>query len=136
METRKRLAKIVLVFIGLFAVCWLPTHVLYLYRSFNYDKIDSSLGHMVITLIARVLSFSNSCVNPFALYFLSENFRRRFNGQLCCRGVMPRQQRSMSYLNSSSAVQMSSLEHNARNTNTVTTWLNGQNSKQEISLQF
>ncbi|XP_066467350.1 neuromedin-B receptor [Tiliqua scincoides] len=134
METRKRLAKIVLVFIGLFAVCWLPTHVLYLYRSFNYDKIDPSLGHLVFTLIARVLSFSNSCVNPFALYFLSENFRRRFNSQLCCRVVVPRPQRSASYLNSSSAIQMFSLEHNARSTITMTTWLNGQDPKQEISL--
>ncbi|KAJ6660172.1 hypothetical protein lerEdw1_018099 [Lerista edwardsae] len=134
METRKRLAKIVLVFIGLFAVCWLPTHALYLYRSFNYDKIDPSLGHMVITLVARVLSFSNSCVNPFALYFLSENFRRRFNSQLCCRAMMLRQQRSASYLNSSSAVHMSSLENNARTTITTTTWLNGQTPKQEMSL--
>nr|XP_028579396.1 neuromedin-B receptor [Podarcis muralis] len=132
METRKRLAKIVLVFVGLFAVCWLPTHVLYMYRSFNYMKIDPSLGHMVVTLVARVLSFCNSCVNPFALYFLSESFRRHFNSQLCCR-MMPRPQRSASYLHSSSAIRMTSME-NARNTVTMTTLLNGHNPKQDIAL--
>lgn len=79
METRKRLAKIVLVFVGLFALCWFPNHVLYMYRSFHYQQMDLSLAHLVITLVSRVLSFSSSCVNPFALYLLSESFRRHFN---------------------------------------------------------
>lgn len=135
METRKRLAKIVLVFVGCFAVCWFPNHVLYMYRSFNYSKIDPSTGHMVVTLVARVLSFCNSCVNPFALYFLSESFRRHFNNQLCCwrKG---QQERPASYLRNSSAVQMASLKSNARNTATSVTQLNGHNLKQEISLWF
>lgn len=133
METRKRLAKIVLVFVGLFAVCWLPTHVLYLYRSFNYHKIDPSLGHMIITLVARVLSFCNSCVNPFALYFLSESFRRHFNAQLCCR-MVPHRQRSASYLNSTSAIRMTSVENNSRNTEAMAAIVNGHNPKLDIPL--
>ncbi|NXO01446.1 NMBR protein, partial [Rhinopomastus cyanomelas] len=132
METRKRLAKIVLVFVGLFALCWFPNHVLYMYRSFNYHQIDPSTAHMVVTLVARVLSFCNSCVNPFALYFLSESFRRHFNNQLHCRR-RAQQERSASYLRSSSAVQMASLKSNARNTVTSTTQLNGHNLKQEMS---
>ena len=84
METRKCLAKIVLVFVCCFVFCWFPNHILYMYRSFNYNEIDPSLGHMIVTLVARVLSFCSSCVNPFALYLLSESFRRHFNSQLCC----------------------------------------------------
>lgn len=38
--SRKRLAKTVLVFVGLFAVCWLPSHVLYLYRSYHYSQVE------------------------------------------------------------------------------------------------
>lgn len=135
METRKRLAKIVLVFVGFFAICWFPNHVLYMYRSFNYNEIDPSTGHMVVTLVARVLSFCNSCVNPFALYFLSESFRRHFNNQLCCRRKA-RRGRSASYLRNSSAIQMSSLKSNTRNTVTSMTQLNGHNLKQEMSLWF
>uniref|UniRef100_A0A8D0L3N8 Neuromedin-B receptor n=1 Tax=Sphenodon punctatus TaxID=8508 RepID=A0A8D0L3N8_SPHPU len=116
METRKRLAKIVLVFVAFFAVCWFPNHVLYMYR-----------------MVARVLSFCNSCVNPFALYLLSESFRRHFNSQLCCRRK-PHQQRSTSYLLSSSAVRTTSLKSNAKNTVTTMTLLNGHNKKQPISL--
>ncbi|KFW63688.1 Neuromedin-B receptor, partial [Pygoscelis adeliae] len=130
METRKRLAKIVLVFVGFFAICWFPNHVLYMYRSFNYNEIDPSTGHMVVTLVARVLSFSNSCVNPFALYFLSESFRRHFNNQLRCRRKA-QQERSASYLRNSSAIQMTSLKSNTRNTVTSMTQLNGHNLKQE-----
>ncbi|KAG8444401.1 hypothetical protein GDO86_009548 [Hymenochirus boettgeri] len=132
METRKRLAKIVLVFVGCFAICWFPNHVLYMYRSFNYSEIDSSMGHMIITLVARVLSFYNSCVNPFALYLLSESFRRHFNNQLCC-WRKKHQERSTSYLHNSSAVRMTSIKSNARNTVTSTSLING-HSRQEVSL--
>ncbi|XP_063299375.1 neuromedin-B receptor [Pelobates fuscus] len=132
METRKRLAKIVLVFVGCFALCWFPNHVLYMYRSFNYSEIDPSLGHMILTLVSRVLSFSNSCVNPFALYLLSESFRRHFNSQLCCRRKA-HHERSTSYLLNSSAVRMTSLKSNVRNTVTSSSLLNG-HSRQEVSL--
>ncbi|KAM9317293.1 neuromedin-B receptor [Gastrophryne carolinensis] len=132
METRKRLAKIVLVFVGCFALCWFPNHVLYMYRSFNYNEIDPSLGHMIITLVARVLSFSNSCVNPFALYLLSESFRRHFNSQLCCRTKQHRD-RSTSYLVNTSSVRMTSIKSNVKNTVTSTSLLNCQ-SRQEVSL--
>ncbi|XP_048210152.1 neuromedin-B receptor [Perognathus longimembris pacificus] len=133
METRKRLAKIVLVFVGCFVFCWFPNHILYMYRSFNYKEIDPSLGHMIVTLVARVLSFSNSCVNPFALYLLSESFRKHFNSQLCC-GKKSYGERSTSYLLSSSAVHMTSLKSNAKNTMTNSGLLNGHGLKQEMAL--
>lgn len=133
METRKRLAKIVLVFVGCFVFCWFPNHILYMYRSFNYNKIDPSLGHMIVTLVARILSFCNSCVNPFALYLLSESFRRHFNSQLCCRRKSY-PERSASYLVSSSAVRMTSLKSNAKNVVTNSVLQNGHMVKQEMAL--
>ncbi|KAM5326114.1 neuromedin-B receptor [Glossophaga mutica] len=133
METRKRLAKIVLVFVGCFVFCWFPNHILYMYRSFNYKKIDPSLGHMIVTLVARILSFCNSCVNPFALYLLSESFRRHFNSQLCCRRKSY-PERSTSYLVSSSAVRMTSLKSNAKNVVTNSVLPNGHIMKQEMAL--
>ncbi|XP_068455569.1 gastrin-releasing peptide receptor-like [Clinocottus analis] len=83
-ESRKRLAKTVLVFVGLFAVCWLPCHIIYLHRSFHYSEVDTSLGHFVGSVAARILAFTNSCLNPFALYLLSNTFQKQFNQQLCC----------------------------------------------------
>ncbi|KAL6100982.1 grpr [Pungitius sinensis] len=83
-KSRKRLAKTVLVFVGLFAVCWLPSHVIYLYRSYHYGQVDTSLGHFIASVGARVLAFTNSCVNPFALYLMSKRFSKHFNQQLAC----------------------------------------------------
>ncbi|KAJ8397986.1 hypothetical protein AAFF_G00433330 [Aldrovandia affinis] len=83
-ESRKRLAKMVLVFVGLFAVCWLPSHVLYLYRSYHYSQVDTSLLHFISSVCARILAFTNSCVNPFALYLLSRSFQKQFKKHLCC----------------------------------------------------
>ncbi|XP_068457902.1 gastrin-releasing peptide receptor-like [Clinocottus analis] len=83
-KSRKRLAKTVLVFVLLFAVCWLPSHALYLYRSFHYGQVDTSLAHFIGSVCARILAFSNSCVNPFALYLMSKRFRKHFNQQLLC----------------------------------------------------
>ncbi|XP_068186155.1 gastrin-releasing peptide receptor-like [Antennarius striatus] len=84
MKSRKRLAKIVLVFVGLFAVCWLPSHVIYLYRSYHYDQVDTSLSHFIASVCARILAFTNSCVNPYALIVMSKSFSRHFRKQLLC----------------------------------------------------
>lgn len=85
-KSRQRLAKTVLVFVGLFAGCWLPSHVIYLYRSYHYEQVDTSLAHFIASVCARILAFANSCVNPFALYLMSKSFRRHFKRQLlCCR---------------------------------------------------
>ncbi|XP_008308170.1 gastrin-releasing peptide receptor [Cynoglossus semilaevis] len=83
-KSRKRLAKTVLVFVALFALCWLPNHVIYLYRSYHYFQVDTSLAHFVCSVMARILAFTNSCLNPFALYLLSKSFKKEFNQQLCC----------------------------------------------------
>ncbi|XP_005747261.1 gastrin-releasing peptide receptor-like [Pundamilia nyererei] len=83
-RSRKRLAKTVLVFVGLFALCWLPSHVIYLYRSYHYNQVDTSLGHFIASVCARILAFTNSCVNPFALYLMSKRFRKHFKKQLLC----------------------------------------------------
>lgn len=85
MESRKRLAKTVLVFVCIFAFCWLPNHIIYLYRSYHYSEVDTSILHFITSLCARILAFANSCINPFALYLLSKSFRKQFNYQLTCR---------------------------------------------------
>ncbi|XP_068609828.1 neuromedin-B receptor [Brachionichthys hirsutus] len=108
-ETRKRLARVVLVLVGVFALCWFPTHLLYMYRSFHYHQVDLSPAHMVVTLLARVLSFSSSCVNPFALYLLSGSFRRHFNSQLRC-GHGPAPERQAGSLQSTSHIRLTSIK--------------------------
>ncbi|KAM9408679.1 gastrin-releasing peptide receptor-like [Pholidichthys leucotaenia] len=116
-ESRKRLAKTVLVFVGLFAVCWLPSHVIYLYRSYHYSQVDTSLVHFVCSVAARILAFTNSCLNPFALYMLSKTFKKQFNQQLCCCCRMILKHSSQSPIHYSTRVTSLRTTHHSLSTN-------------------
>lgn len=85
MEARKKVAKVVLSFVLVFIVCWLPRHVYTLW--FYYDPGLYNMFWHVFKILGFCLSFINSCVNPLALYFLSKQFRRYYNNYLfcCCR---------------------------------------------------
>lgn len=43
--------------------------------------------HLVIQIIAHVLAYMNSCVNPILYAFLSENFRKAFFKVIACGNV-------------------------------------------------
>lgn len=49
-----------------------------------FPQVDTSLAHFVCSVVARILAFTNSCVNPIALCLLSKTFQKQFNQQLCC----------------------------------------------------
>lgn len=114
MEIRKRLVKIVLVFVGCFVFCWFFNYVFYLYRFFNYKEIDFFFGYMIVILVVWVLSFSNFCVNFFVFYLFSESFRKYFNSQFCC-GRKFYFERFISYFFSSLVVRMIFLKSNIKN---------------------
>jgi gastrin-releasing peptide receptor len=49
--------------------------------------------HFLFSVAARLLAFTNSCLNPLALYLLSKGFQQDFNQQLrgfCCPPVARR----------------------------------------------
>ncbi|XP_043921222.1 bombesin receptor subtype-3 [Protopterus annectens] len=130
-ESRKRLAKTVLVFVGLFAVCWLPNHILYLYRSFTYaSSVDSSVVHLLATIFSRTLAFSNSCANPFALCWLSKTFRQHFKNQLyCCKEKLSERPPSISHSNTTTV--QTSIKNNIQLSELSFTLLNGYSVKRE-----
>uniref|UniRef100_A0A3B3I4S4 Gastrin-releasing peptide receptor n=2 Tax=Oryzias latipes TaxID=8090 RepID=A0A3B3I4S4_ORYLA len=130
-ESRKRLAKTVLVFVGLFAICWLPSHIIYLYRSYHYSQVDTSMVHFVCSVGARILAFTNSCINPFALYLLSETFKRQFNQQLCCccHWILKHSPRSQTHFN----IRVTSI-HSTHHSIASLTTVNGKQIYQEDSV--
>ena len=80
--TRKKVAKIILSFVLIFFLCWLPHHI---YRMwFNFDDSNYNDFWHGFQIIGFCLKFINSCVNPFALYLLSSQFRKFFKRYLCC----------------------------------------------------
>ena len=82
LETRKKVAKLVLSLILVFMVCWLPRHIYLIWYYLLPGEFN--LFWYVFKMISFCLCFLNSCVNPLALYVLSEQFREYYNYYLCC----------------------------------------------------
>ncbi|OQV13333.1 Neuropeptide CCHamide-1 receptor [Hypsibius exemplaris] len=83
MKTRKSLAKLFLIMVLLFVICFLPKHIFLLWFYGDPDAMDHyNLGWHIFKLISHCLAYMNSCINPLTLYFLSKVFRRYFNRYL------------------------------------------------------
>ena len=82
MRVKRRVTKMVVVVVLIFAVCWLPLQVIFLVTSFgNYpDTIEG----IIVKLAFNCLAYMNSCVNPILYAFLSDNFRKSFRKVLGC----------------------------------------------------
>ncbi|XP_069123050.1 allatostatin-A receptor-like [Argopecten irradians] len=83
MRTKKRVTRMVVIVVVIFAICWLPIQIVFVLISFGHVGMHSRF--FVGSLIAsNCLAYMNSCVNPVLYAFLSENFRRSFRRLLCC----------------------------------------------------
>lgn len=79
--SRTQVAKLVLSFVVVFAVCWLPRHVFLLVT--HYGLFDFNQFWYVFKIVGFCLAFTNSCVNPLALYLQSEQFWKYFCAYFC-----------------------------------------------------
>lgn len=82
-RARRKVAKMVLFFVIMFVVCFLPYHLFMLWFHF-YPSSEEDFNEFWNTfrIVAFCLSFINSCINPIALYFISGVFRKYFNRHL------------------------------------------------------
>ncbi|XP_070567777.1 phe13-bombesin receptor-like [Ptychodera flava] len=85
LRARKRLAKLILVFVLIFLICWLPYHAFNMMLFFSKDTSHmESYSIMFFKSFGNILAYSNSCVNPLALYFLSNTFKAYYNRYILC----------------------------------------------------
>ncbi|XP_025199202.1 neuropeptide CCHamide-1 receptor-like [Melanaphis sacchari] len=79
-RARKKVAKTVLAFVLVFAVCFLPYHVFMLWFYLNPRSQDEyNIFWHVLRIAGFCLCYSNSCINPIALYLVSGTFRKHFD---------------------------------------------------------
>ncbi|XP_008185421.1 neuropeptide CCHamide-2 receptor-like [Acyrthosiphon pisum] len=84
-RARKKVAKMVLSFVVIFMISFLPYHVFMVWFHFNpYSHEEYDDYWHAFRIVGFCLSFINSCVNPVALYFISGVFRKHFNRYLFC----------------------------------------------------
>ncbi|MCL4161588.1 UNVERIFIED_CONTAM: hypothetical protein GTU68_062193 [Idotea baltica] len=85
MIARRKVAKMVLAFVYIFAICFMPNHVFLMWFYFNPSaKEDFNYFWNAFRIIGFCLGFVNSCINPVALYCISGTFRKYYNLHLFC----------------------------------------------------
>jgi hypothetical protein len=83
LRARKRVSKMILVIVTAFAICWLPIHCVQLHSDFGTPSY--TVTHDIIKIVAHVLSYVNSALNPIIYAFMSENFRKY--SRIACSGI-------------------------------------------------
>lgn len=68
-------AKSLAIIVGLFALCWLPLHII---NCFTFFCPDCTHAPLWLMYLAIVLSHSNSVVNPFIYAYRIREFRQTF----------------------------------------------------------
>ncbi|XP_074601804.1 neuropeptide CCHamide-1 receptor-like [Brevipalpus obovatus] len=87
-RSRTKIAKIVLSFIILFAVCFFPNHVFMLWFYFYpHAKENYNIFWHYFRIASFILTFGNSCLNPLVLYLTSGTFRAYYKRYLFGRSV-------------------------------------------------
>ncbi|XP_075244626.1 allatostatin-A receptor-like [Convolutriloba macropyga] len=71
---KKRVAKMVLVVVSLFALCLMPTAISFYLQDTKLWKLCNA-GVFIFASSAHVMLYANSCCNPFVYCFSSDRFR-------------------------------------------------------------
>ncbi|XP_033737443.1 neuropeptide FF receptor 2-like [Pecten maximus] len=82
MNGRKRVAKMLIALAILFAVCWLPYHIVSLYLDFHKRDIQPFLTVLPFTIL---LGHANSALNPVLYFYSSKSFRKYLFRFLKCK---------------------------------------------------
>ncbi|XP_047446775.1 adenosine A2a receptor a [Mugil cephalus] len=82
-------AKSLAIIVGLFAVCWLPLHII---NCFTLFCPQCNRPPLWIMYVAIILSHANSVVNPFIYAYRIREFRRTFR-RIIRRNILGRQER-------------------------------------------
>lgn len=81
-QSRRKIARMVLVLVVCFACCWLPYHTRVLIEILKVARNNSF--YFYFSFCARALAYFNSCLNPLLYSFLGENFRSQMKDVFFC----------------------------------------------------
>ncbi|XP_067007888.2 allatostatin-A receptor [Anabrus simplex] len=79
---KKRVTRMVVVVVAIFAVCWCPIQVILVLKTMDLYEITNTT--VMLQIFSHVLAYMNSCVNPILYAFLSDNFRKAFRKVIYC----------------------------------------------------
>ncbi|XP_066593738.1 RYamide receptor-like isoform X2 [Prorops nasuta] len=77
MKNKKKVIKMLVIVVALFAICWLPLQT-YNVLQYTYPRINEYRYINIIFFCCDWLAMSNSCYNPFIYGIYNEKFKREF----------------------------------------------------------
>lgn len=82
---QRRVTRLLLLIVAVFAVLWLPIHVHLLMAFFGHIPAESSV-YMTLSVVWNCLAYANSCVNPIIYNYTCKDFRAAFQSVVysCC----------------------------------------------------
>lgn len=89
MRAKRRVTRMVIIVIIVFAGCWLPIQSIFLVQFYGTDMHGNLFR--TVHVISNCLAYGNSCVNPILYAFFSDNFRRAFARVLCFKRLQPQE---------------------------------------------
>lgn len=79
---RLQVVRMFIAVVTIFAICWLPYHMFYVY-AYHQPRITSTSSTPHLFLAFYWLAMSNSMVNPIIYYWMNRRFRHYFQQILC-----------------------------------------------------
>ncbi|XP_037924023.1 tachykinin-like peptides receptor 86C isoform X2 [Hermetia illucens] len=83
MKSKKKVVRMFIVIVSIFAICWLPYHMFFIYAYHN-NKVTSAKYVQHMYLGFYWLAMSNAMVNPIIYYWMNRRFRIYFQRAICC----------------------------------------------------
>ena len=74
--SKRKIIKMLIITVIVFAICWLPAHLIHLLQFFDYETFNDIPRFWVY--FAYGVSHGNSALNPYLYIALNNNFRRAF----------------------------------------------------------
>lgn len=82
-QRQKRIVCMLVIVVVLFAVCWLPYHILFLYMDFGEPQMTYSIVSAIMS--TQWFIYSNSACNPIVCAVFNTNYRNEFSRMLRCK---------------------------------------------------
>ncbi|CAC5413374.1 LKR [Mytilus coruscus] len=88
-KTMKKVVKMLIIVVSLFAFCWLPLQTYNIVYVFWADKMNLFKYINIVWLCSYWLAMSSACYNPFIYGLLNENFKNEYKVIMtsCCRWI-------------------------------------------------
>ena len=80
-QSERKVTRMVVIIVVVFVMCWLPffiTNIVNLVHIIPENSVSA-----VFYFFSVILTYVNSCANPFLYGFLSDNFKQSFRKVLC-----------------------------------------------------